>query len=95
MRPRADTRLNVIDRHHVLAAPPPRRGLLPAAYDNALHAARCLEQLRSKDKPIEKYIFLAQLKHTDEDLFYRLCLVHMPVCNDQYTAIKLSMLNQE
>jgi hypothetical protein len=79
VRPRADSQLNVIDRHHDLAAPPPRRGLLPAAYDNALHAARCLEQLRSKDKPIEKYIYLAQLKHTNEDLFYRLCLVHMPV----------------
>ncbi|KAH9956302.1 malic enzyme [Russula dissimulans] len=57
--------------------PPPPRGLLPAAYDEALHAERCLAQLRSKDKPIEKYIYLSQLKHANEDLFYRLCLANM------------------
>jgi len=57
--------------------PPPLRGLLPAAYDEALHAERCLAQLRSKDKPIEKYIYLSQLKHANEDLFYRLCLANM------------------
>ncbi|KAI0282790.1 malic enzyme [Russula aff. rugulosa BPL654] len=58
--------------------PPPPRGLFPAAYDDASHTARCLAQLRSKDKPIEKYIYLSQLKHTNEDLFYRLCLANMP-----------------
>ncbi|KAF8504797.1 malic enzyme [Russula emetica] len=57
--------------------PPPPRGLFPAAYDDASHTARCLAQLRSKDKPIEKYIYLSQLKHTNEDLFYRLCLTNM------------------
>ncbi len=36
-------------------------------------------------KPIEKYIYLSQLKHTNEDLFYRLCLANMPVCNGRYT----------
>jgi len=61
-----------------LPSPPPPRGLLPAAYDETLHVARCLAQLRSKDKPIEKYIYLSQLKHTNEDLFYRLCLANLP-----------------
>ena len=69
--------------HPVLALPPPPRGLFPAAYDEASHTARCLAQLCSKDKPIEKYIYLSQLKHTNEDLFYRLCLANMPVCNDR------------
>ena len=64
-----------------VASPPPPRGHLPAAYDETLHAARCLAQLRSKDKPIEKYIYLSQLKHSNEDLFYRLCLANLPVCN--------------
>ncbi|KAI0251185.1 malic enzyme [Lactifluus subvellereus] len=57
--------------------PPPPRGHLPAAYDGAVHATRCLAQLRSKDKPIEKYIYLSQLKHANEGLFYRLCLANM------------------
>ncbi|KAI0294436.1 malic enzyme [Russula brevipes] len=59
-------------------SPPLPRGLLPAAYNDALHAARCLAQLRSKDKPLEKYIYLSELKQTNEDLFYRLCLANMP-----------------
>lgn len=75
--------------HSVLAHPPPPRGLFPAAYDDASHTARCLAQLRSKDKPIEKYIYLSQLKHTNEDLFYRLCLANMPVCNDRYTHCRV------
>lgn len=58
--------------------PPPPRGLFPAAYNDTSHTARCLAQLRSKDKPIEKYIYLSQLKHTNEDVFYRLCLANMP-----------------
>ena len=70
--------------HPILAPPPPPRGLFPAAYDDASHTARCLAQLRSKDRPIEKYIYLSQLKHTNEDLFYRLCLANMPVCNSRY-----------
>src|SRR5258708_7889691 len=68
------------NRHPVPAPSPPPLGLFPAAYDDALHAARCLAQLRSKDNPIEKYIHLSQLKHADEGLFYRLCLANMPVC---------------
>jgi malate dehydrogenase (oxaloacetate-decarboxylating)(NADP+) len=70
----------------VIAPQPPPRGRFPAAYDDALHAARCLAQLRSKDKPIEKYIYLSQLKHANEDLFYRLCLVHMSVCNGRSSS---------
>ncbi|KAH9046832.1 malic enzyme [Lactarius hengduanensis] len=57
--------------------PPPPRGHLPPAFNDSLHAARCLAQLRSKDKPIEKYIYLAQLKHANEGLFYRLCLANL------------------
>jgi len=67
-----------IDENPDLASPPLPRGLLPAAYNDALHAARCLAQLRSKDKPLEKYIYLSELKQTNEDLFYRLCLANMP-----------------
>ncbi|THH21147.1 hypothetical protein EW146_g360 [Bondarzewia mesenterica] len=59
------------------APPPPPRGSLPAAHNDAVHAIRCLAQLRSKDKDIEKFIFLSQLKHADENMFYRLCLANM------------------
>lgn len=71
-----------IDYHPNLASTPLPRGRLPAAYDDISHATRCLAQLRSKDKPIEKYIYLTQLKHANEGLFYRLCLANMPVCSD-------------
>ncbi|KAI0066794.1 malic enzyme [Artomyces pyxidatus] len=63
-------------------APPPR-GTLPAAHDNKVHAIRCMAQLRSKDKSIEKYIYLSQLKHADEHMFYKLCLEHM----EEFTPI--------
>ncbi|KIJ25489.1 hypothetical protein M422DRAFT_50891 [Sphaerobolus stellatus SS14] len=58
---------------------PPAPGYLPPALrkDRESHVRRCLEQLRSKEKNIEKYIFLSQLKHADEPMFYRLCLDHM------------------
>lgn len=42
-----------------------------------MHAQRTLEQLRGKDRDIEKNIFLSQLKATDENLFYKLALEHM------------------
>lgn len=38
-----------------------------------------MRQLRSKDKPIEKYIYLAQLKSSEPQLFYKLCLDNMSV----------------
>ena len=47
--------------------------------DDAVHAQRCLAQLRSKDKGIEKYIYLSQLKDADPNMFYRLCLANMAV----------------
>ena len=59
----------------------PAHGFIPPAFDTKVHAARCLTQLRSKDKDIEKYIFLSQLKHADESMFYRLCLENMQVCS--------------
>lgn len=54
------------------------RGLLPPAYDGSIHYQRALAQFRSKDKPIEKYIYLSGLKHDDPALFYKLCLENMP-----------------
>ncbi|KAI0806227.1 malic enzyme [Irpex lacteus] len=57
-------------------APIPR-GLAPPVLDTAVHKTRCLAQLRSKDKSIEKYIYLSQLKDADHSMFYRLCLEHM------------------
>jgi malate dehydrogenase (oxaloacetate-decarboxylating)(NADP+) len=45
--------------------------------DDETHMQRCLYQLRSKDKPIEKYIYLSQLKNADEHMFYRIALSHM------------------
>jgi len=56
---------------------PPTHGFVPPVLDTKVHAARCLAQLRSKDKDLEKYIYLAQLKHADESMFYQLCLEHM------------------
>lgn len=42
-----------------------------------MHFVRCLTQLRSKSTPMEKNIYLSQLKGVDENMFYRLCLQHM------------------
>jgi malate dehydrogenase (oxaloacetate-decarboxylating)(NADP+) len=64
----------------ILTPPPyagPPRGLAPPALDDSVHLTRCLAQLRSKDKPIEKYIYLSQLKDADPRTFYRLCSTHM------------------
>jgi hypothetical protein len=55
-----------------------KRGLTPPALQDAVHALRCLAQLRSKDKNIEKYIYLSALKDHDPPMFYRLCLENMP-----------------
>lgn len=55
----------------------PKHGLTPPALDDANHVARCLAQLRSKDKNIEKYIYLSALKEQDPHMFYKLCLEHM------------------
>ncbi|EIW78465.1 malic enzyme [Coniophora puteana RWD-64-598 SS2] len=56
---------------------PLSKGLRPPAFNPAVHIQRCLAQLRSKDKDIEKYIFLTQLKDADLNMFYKLCVAHM------------------
>lgn len=53
------------------------RGLTPPTLDQNVHFLRCLAQLRSKDKDIEKNIYLSQLKDADPSMFYKLCLAHM------------------
>ncbi|KAI0754223.1 malic enzyme [Daedaleopsis nitida] len=70
---------NGIQKLRVTSAPPnkPAHGYLPPAFDENIHAQRCLAQLRSKDKDIEKYIYLSQLKDADQSMFYRLCLANM------------------
>lgn len=60
-----------------VAAQKPKHGLTPPALDESIHTRRCLAQLRSKDKSIEKYIYLSALKEQDPEMFYRLCLEHM------------------
>jgi malate dehydrogenase (oxaloacetate-decarboxylating)(NADP+) len=50
---------------------------MPPVFDDSLHERRCLEQLRSKEKDLEKYIFLSGLKQQDPTMFYRLCVKHM------------------
>lgn len=40
-------------------------------------AYRCLKQLDSKGLPIEKYLYLSQLRNTNVHLFYRLAVDHM------------------
>ena len=67
-----------------LARPKPAHGLLPPALDDSIHAQRCLAQLRSKDKNIEKYIYLTQLKDADHNMFYRLCLANMAVSTSEF-----------
>jgi malate dehydrogenase (oxaloacetate-decarboxylating)(NADP+) len=63
------------------AAPQPpshlKHGLFPPALDVNIHVQRCLMQLRSKDKNLEKYIYLSHLKTGDTSTFYKLCLEHM------------------
>ncbi|OSX61139.1 hypothetical protein POSPLADRAFT_1146826 [Postia placenta MAD-698-R-SB12] len=71
--------VNGVQKLKVVPQPPPKppRGLVPPALDEATHTVRCLNQLRSKDKSIEKYIYLTQLKDADPRTFYRLCLANM------------------
>ena len=52
-------------------------GLTPPAVETyETQAIRCMRQLESKEKPIEKYIFLSNLKKTSVHLFYRLTVDH-------------------
>lgn len=57
------------------------RGLTPPVLSGSVHVVRSLAQLRSKDKDIEKYIYLQQLKDADHNVFYHICLNHMSVSN--------------
>ncbi len=76
--PTATKPLLMMPPRSVLLAPPkPKRGLTPPVFEETVHAVRCLAQLRSKDKGIEKYIYLSMLKEQDPAMFYRLCLSNM------------------
>ncbi|KAI5121722.1 hypothetical protein M0805_002115 [Coniferiporia weirii] len=68
-----------VQKLKVAPQPPakPAHGLTPPALDGSVHVVRCLAQLRSKDKGIEKYIYLSQLKQSDENMFYHICLGNM------------------
>lgn len=53
-------------------------GLTPPAIESyQTQAMRCLKQLESKEKPIEKYIYLSNLRKSSVHLFYRLAIDHM------------------
>ncbi|KAF7344406.1 Malic enzyme [Mycena sanguinolenta] len=71
---------NGVQKLKMAPQPPPKpaHGLTPPMLDDEIHAQRCMAQLRSKDKDIEKYIYLSGLKEHDPHMFYRLCLAHMP-----------------
>lgn len=56
-------------------------GRLPPHFVNSDHRQRCLEQLRSKGTPLEKYIYLDNLKDRTSDLFYDLLIGNMKVCD--------------
>ncbi|PPR01997.1 hypothetical protein CVT24_011120 [Panaeolus cyanescens] len=70
---------NGVQKLKVAAQPaaPPKHGLVPPCLNAEIHAERCLMQLRSKDKNLEKYIYLSHLKNEDPNMFYKLCLQHM------------------
>jgi malate dehydrogenase (oxaloacetate-decarboxylating)(NADP+) len=65
-----------IQTHHTTAAKD-SHGLVPPAFDPSVHKLRCFAQLNSKDKDIEKYIYLSHLKDSDPAMFYTLILEHM------------------
>ncbi|KAF8205441.1 malic enzyme [Mycena galopus ATCC 62051] len=71
---------NGVQKLKMAPQPPPKpaHGLTPPTLNDEVHAQRCMAQLRSKDKDIEKYIYLSALKEQDPHMFYRLCLAHMP-----------------
>ncbi|KAH7922038.1 hypothetical protein BV22DRAFT_1106847 [Leucogyrophana mollusca] len=49
----------------------------PPHFTNTDHRQRCLVQLRSKNIPLEKYIYLNGLKGRDSNLFYDILLENM------------------
>lgn len=64
-------------QRYLTAPSKPKRGLVPPMLEDSIHSQRCLAQLRSKDKSIEKYIYLSALKSEDPSMFYKLCLNNM------------------
>ncbi|KAL8676620.1 MAG: hypothetical protein Q9186_006880 [Xanthomendoza sp. 1 TL-2023] len=53
-------------------------GLLPPAVEShGVQLRRCLEQLSSKPKDIDKYLYLSGLRNTNVHLFYRLVTKHI------------------
>ncbi|KAL0566864.1 hypothetical protein V5O48_015129, partial [Marasmius crinis-equi] len=70
---------NGVQRLKMAPQPPPKpkHGLVPPMLEDTIHEQRTLAQFRSKDKNIEKYIFLSALKEQDTPMFYRLCLKYM------------------
>ena len=53
------------------------RGLVPAAYiPLELDVERCMEQMRSKDTNLEKYIYLHGIQDVSERLFYAILTKH-------------------
>lgn len=63
----------------LVARPHLAHGLRPPRYDAVSQYDRALMQLRSKEKPLEQYIFLQQLKDDNEELFYQLTIKNGPV----------------
>jgi malate dehydrogenase (oxaloacetate-decarboxylating)(NADP+) len=53
------------------------RGLVPPAYiPLQLDVERCMEQLRNKATPLEKYIYLASIQDVSERLYYAILVQH-------------------
>ena len=53
------------------------KGLVPAAYiPLELDVQRCMENLRSKTSPLEKYIYLATIQDVSERLYYAILVRH-------------------
>ncbi|KAI8058205.1 hypothetical protein BDF22DRAFT_641123 [Syncephalis plumigaleata] len=63
------------------------RGIMPGAIESMdLQMERALEQLRRRAEPIDKYIFLSNLRNTNIRLFYSLLLDHLEeICPIIYT----------
>ena len=69
--------------------------MTPPIMGGEVHVVRCLEQLRSKDKDLEKYIYLSQLKQSDEHMFYHLCLGNMSVRLATFISSFVVILNRK
>lgn len=53
------------------------RGLVPAAYiPLELDVERCMEQLRSKPTPLDKYVYIQSIQDVSERLYYAILVKH-------------------